>query len=276
MDGKSDVNTGDNDGLTALAAACFSGKIIKASPEANADVNAKERYGHNALVPALPPGNDERERCLIAVGTDPDAASSQGKTALMLKGNPAITRCLVKARDDDNAKNESKGTPLIYAVCNQESHEKARHMIYSSATINAKDRTSAAPLIYASHSSSGTTKLLVENGASDRRGLAWLTAALYTEDNYIKAGAETEAKQPSFTTALMLASQQEGSEENVGALIKKDAPVNAQAWGGITPLILKAALYGKSRTLQPAKADSGITAAQRDTEASREDAQLWT
>lgn len=255
-DGKSDVNAKDNDGPTALAAACFSGKIIKASLEANADVNAKERYGHNALMPALHPGNDERERCLIAAGTDPDAASSQGKTALMLKGNPAITRCLVKARDDVNAKNESKGTPLIYAVCNQESPEKARHMIYSSGT--------------------GTAKLLVENGASDRHGLTWLTAASYAEDNYSKAGTETEAEQPSFATALMLASQQEGSEETVGTLIRKGASVNAQAWGGITPLILKAALHGKSRTLQPAKADSGMTAARRDTEASREDAQLWT
>jgi len=80
--------------------------------EAGADVNAKDKHGHTALMYAE---TAEQTKLLIEAGADVHAKDSDGRTALMWAKTAEQTKLLIEAGADVNAKDKHERTALMRA-----------------------------------------------------------------------------------------------------------------------------------------------------------------
>ena len=86
LEADADVNARDNDGKNALMRAAGNRRArstVKVLLNAGADVNAKSSHGLSALIVAVANGQTEIVRALLDVGTDVNARANDGQTALM-------------------------------------------------------------------------------------------------------------------------------------------------------------------------------------------------
>lgn len=119
-----DVTAKDDEGRTVLmyAARQGDGQVIRTLIGAGVDVNAKDVRGRTALMYAASnPSSSEVIGTLIAKTTDIDTRDIYGQTALMFAtGNghhsPEVTRKMIRAGADVNARADNGITPLIRAA----------------------------------------------------------------------------------------------------------------------------------------------------------------
>ena len=108
---------------------------------AGADVNAKDKDGWTALMPAAGNGHPECVEKLIAHGADVNARSNNGWTALNWAADAGRTECvekLIAHGADVNAKSEDGWTALIEAACCGYT-ECVEKLIAHGADVNAKN-----------------------------------------------------------------------------------------------------------------------------------------
>ncbi len=119
---KVDVNSKNDDGITALALASEGRhvEVVQALLAAGADVNARCRGGYTALMMLLQgtsPKDQNLAQTLIAAGADVNAKAEDGTTALMMAlHNPKVVQTLLAAGADVNAKDKDGNTALMRAL----------------------------------------------------------------------------------------------------------------------------------------------------------------
>lgn len=102
------------------------------------DVNAKNEYGHTALMTAAGHGLIEMVHALLAVGADVNAKNNAGWTTLMKaaqNGHIKMIRTLLDAGADVNAKNNADSTALTLAAYWRHS-EVAHKLVVAGADIH--------------------------------------------------------------------------------------------------------------------------------------------
>jgi ankyrin repeat protein len=135
------VNTKDDDGVTALMAASFAGRlpVLRFLLDRGADVNAVDGTGSSALWYGAA-ANTETVTLLLDKGADPNARGRAGFTPLIVasRSNVAMVRALLAHGADVNGKNRGEQTALMEAARNGQV-EIVRFLIDTGADVNAVD-----------------------------------------------------------------------------------------------------------------------------------------
>jgi ankyrin repeat protein len=148
-----DVNTEDQDGLTALFYAIHLQNldIIKLLIKNGADVNARNKDGNTPLLYFTCP----------KVSIQNTASSYY----ILQQKNIDIVRLLIKNGADVNAQDNNGNTPLLYALF-QGDFKISEFLIKKGADVNVQDKDGNTPLAYAlSMNNRNIIELLLQKGA---------------------------------------------------------------------------------------------------------------
>jgi ankyrin repeat protein len=115
--------------------------LLKGQPDL---VSSKDAAGNTALHWAALGGSAEAVQALLAAKADPNAANSDGDTALHLALNGAVARALLAGGADVNARNKLGRTPLHMAA-DKGRPEVAQALLAGNAEVNAKDNLLETP-----------------------------------------------------------------------------------------------------------------------------------
>ena len=141
---------------------------IKEAIEGRSNVNAKDKNGVTALMCAVRYNKDpEVSRALIQRGADVNAKDNNGATALMASFrdvNPEIPHMLIQGGANVNAKHDNGGTPLLIAAA-KDNAEVLNVLIRAGADINAKSGTSTAMFFATAAGGPDVVSLLLAAGA---------------------------------------------------------------------------------------------------------------
>ena len=219
LDRKSDVNTPQADGATALHWAArwddleMAGMLIRAG----ANARAANRDGATPLFLATENGSAAMSGLLLQAGADPNAPIlSHGETPLMMaarSGSLEAVKMLLDRGAKVNVQEDLRGTTALMWAAEQGHAPVVRLLIERGADVNL------------------TSKVLTPIG---RRGLG------YANSNVIFGAtgrAAPKARTIGGLTALLFAAR-EGAFECVRALVAAHADVSQPAVDGSTPLLV--------------------------------------
>jgi ankyrin repeat protein len=153
IDSKSDPNSAQLDGTTALHWAAFRDDvaIVKQLLTAGADSNAKNRYGVTPLSQACVNGNAEIIRALLAAHADPNAPLPGGETPLMTAsrtGKADAVKALIEAGATVDAKDRKGQTALMWAA-DENNAAAMQALIDAGADIHARLKSGFTPMLFA-------------------------------------------------------------------------------------------------------------------------------
>lgn len=264
-----DVNA-KKSGCTALAMAAARTEratIVRTLLDAGADINSKStctihlrtRKGWTPLMFALSDVDSPHRMAvvnlLLARGADPNLASEDGVTSLMVaaefKDINMMRNLLDRGMDPNRADNKGE-TALMNAAGSEDNIEAVRLLLDRGADPNLADKSGKTALISASISINNvdTIRLLLEKGANPNAkdknswwaedeftALMWAILLRRTEnmEALLDAGVDLHIKSKKGTTALVLAVR-EGRIEVVQALLRRGVKANDEDAIGKTVL----------------------------------------
>ncbi|BAY77232.1 ankyrin [Nostoc linckia NIES-25] len=161
--------------ITSLMLAASKGykNIVQVLVAHQANLQARDCFGRDALCLACINGNLEVVQILIQAGVNINQHDSEGDTPLLMalkNGHIELAKFLIESGADVNAKNNEHHTPLMEAVQKQEHLELIPMLIESGADVNAvsKDGDTAMTLadLFDHHQ---VIELLVKCGVEKRR-----------------------------------------------------------------------------------------------------------
>lgn len=281
LDAGASINAKDKDGKTALLYAVSQdyatpAAVTKTLIAAGANVNEVTASGQTPLMLAAKQRDSlETIQVLLANGAVIDPKDKQGQNALMyaVSGNrdstpdsiSAAVKALIAAKADVNNVDVTGLTPLMLAAKTRDLTTIQLLLNAGARTsINAKDKTGQAALLYATADYYGSApeivKTLVAAGAdvnvADGRSQTPLILAAFghydsspeTVKTLIAAGANVNAVDASKRTALMLASSVKEYKRVIDTLLASGAKafINAKDEDGRTALMYAA--YGNRET----------------------------
>ncbi|CAE7449432.1 unnamed protein product, partial [Symbiodinium necroappetens] len=197
-------------------------------------------------------GSVDKVEKILRRSIDPNAATSDGKTALMLAsqdGYPEIAQLLLEARADMDAADHD-GTTALVAACRDGEEDMICWFLGARADVNKADGNDCTPLVTALQEGQlDIARLLVQAGAGTGPGPQG-NDLLYTECQCSEASLETvrlllEARVDANTetedgmTALAVASEK-GHQEIVEMLLASKADANQTDVYGLTALAMPA------------------------------------
>ena len=145
---------------TVLGAGKTYGEMAAASKELKYD-------GETALMRAADNDHPEIVKMLLAAGANPNAARSDGWTALMQTADPEIVKVLLAAGANPNAATENGNTALIDAGIYGREIEIVKMLLAAGANPNAATKRGHTALIgVAGHDKPEITKILLAAGAN--------------------------------------------------------------------------------------------------------------
>jgi ankyrin repeat protein len=229
LDQRSDVNTPQIDGMTALHWAAYhdDSEIAGWLVRAGASVQAATRYGATPLSLACTNGNGAIVQLLLGAGADPNAPLPGGETPLMTAartGTVAVVQALLVGGARVDGQDERRGqTALMWAAA--EGHTAVvETLVAAGADIRARLPSGLTPLLFAVREGHiGVVRVLLEagadpnetipGGAGPRRGyggrappagasallLAVLNAHFELAAELLEAGADPNANLPGYT-----------------------------------------------------------------------------
>jgi ankyrin repeat protein len=189
------------------------------------------------LVEAVINNDSESTIMLLRRGSDPNATSSTGNSALMYaveKGNIEIMRLLVEAGASVNTTGFNNETPLFIAILNND-FQSAKFLLEQGADPNVKDAYGITPLIYAAATNQyqSADLLLFYNAdetVKDDQGNDPLMAAVTfenidTSDVLLQNGLNPDTQDNDQNTPAIVATQR-GRYDILQLLLDYNANVN--------------------------------------------------
>lgn len=248
---KSNVNTKDKEGNTALIHAFYSfyyttdhsvahpsPVIVKALIAGGANVNDVNSSGQTPLMLAAQVNSLEAVKILLAAGASVEAKDKKGKTVLMYDSlysySPSIEifKTLMAAKADVNATDENGQTPLMFAAYNAP-REIFEMLLEAGAKINAKDKIGRTALMFACSS--------LANYSTTKLDQILIVKAL------MAAGANVNDIDADGQTALIDAIQRDAPLETIKMLLEAGANATSRDKWGQTALIHAAYRFHDSR-----------------------------
>lgn len=169
---KTDVNTPDADGSTALHWAAERDEVAIADLliAAGANVKAKTRYNVSPLSLACMNGSAALVDRLLKAGADPNEISEEGQTALMtasLTGEPDAIELLLETGARVDVAEPYKGQTALMWAAGEGNAAAAEILIAHGASVKAKSKAGFTPLLFAVRNDHpGAVKVLLAHGAN--------------------------------------------------------------------------------------------------------------
>jgi predicted LPLAT superfamily acyltransferase len=173
------VNAKDENGWTSLMGAASSGlaetvEVVRVMLDHGADVNAKSKNDHTALMMAATGGKTNIVKVLLVAGADVNARDKRGSTALMAAaslGYASTVEALLTAGADVNAQDQVGETALMKAAGGVRV-PIVQILLASGADVNAKSKNGSTALTLAKRKGSAeVVKILKNAGATDTEEL---------------------------------------------------------------------------------------------------------
>jgi ankyrin repeat protein len=161
---------------------------------AGVDPNTFGKEGMTPLFWLLGHQNKKAMKALLAAGADPNLKNSEGDSPMYLASGAEDTelmKILLDKGGDPTIKNDV-GEPALFAAIRQKSTENVKILIDYGADINATDRTSTTPVMYAAILNQyHIVHFLLEKGA-DHKHLADgnISLASYVQDGKVNPRLE--------------------------------------------------------------------------------------
>ncbi|XP_076435297.1 uncharacterized protein LOC143275206 [Babylonia areolata] len=267
LQGMTSVNDKDREGRTGLLVACSKGHedIAELYIELGADVNVLAPplkfplFGYRNVFKLRTPLHYACENSMVRTvelliqhQADVTSTTWEGSTALHFAykcpshtASADITRLLLRAGADVNAKDSAGCTPLMWAVTGGHTNT-AKLLMEHGADVNTKDCGGWTPLMRAvTGGHTDTAKLLLEHGADvntkDSAGCTPLMCAveighINTARLLMEHGADINTKDSDGWTPLMWAVRR-GHTDTAKLLMEHGADVNTKDSDGWTPLM---------------------------------------
>ncbi len=161
------------DGCTPLAEAVMLSEnflIVKELLAHGANANLNEAEFGTTLITAAANGFTQILHELLQGGADTSIKNSEGECALSFAacyGHLDCVKALLTAGADPNSRDLDEGTPLLYAVMQQDQHvELVNELLSAGADVNARDKSGMTPLgVAADYAHDDIAILLLRNGA---------------------------------------------------------------------------------------------------------------
>jgi ankyrin repeat protein len=222
--GKTDVNTAEADGTTALHWAAYhdQANIVTQLLAAGAKADLANHYGITPLLLACQNGNEGIVRSLLDAGADANAKQRGGETTLMIAsrtGKPGAVKALLEKGAKIDAQDRTGQTALMWAAA--EGHAEVielliqkgadvKHRLKSGFTaflFAAREGKAAAVRMLLQHGADVHDSIVTENKTGGRDAPNGTSAVLLAMENghfelamdIIKAGADPNDIRSGFT-----------------------------------------------------------------------------
>jgi uncharacterized protein len=210
-----------------------------------ADVRAARADGSTALHFAVHGDDVEAADILLNAGADPQAKTRLGMTPLFLAaqtGNPAMVARLLAAGADPNTVALSNGEMPLMVAARSGNVDTVKLLLDAKANVEAKDtlRGTTALSWAAEQNHAAVVKLLLKAGADPKAASKVVANAQRGGDDDAAddpAAAPANANARGGVTPLMLAVREKGVE-TIDALLDGGAPIDQRAGDGTTALIV--------------------------------------
>jgi ankyrin repeat protein len=256
--------TEDMDDISIVAFNGHSRILKKILDTESVNLNAKDQYGHTALMWAAFLGDDKVVQMLLSKGANVKAQGGFYGTALQaasLGGQDKVVQMLLSKGVNVNAqiKGLSKSFGTALQVASAAGHDKTVQVLLSKgANVNAQSRFHSTALHEASHGGHDkTVQVLLSEGANVNAqdpfyGTALQAASLRGHDKVVQMllskGVKVNAQGVFYGTALQAASFR-GHSKVVQMLLSEGANVNAQG-GRFGNALHAASAGGHEKTVQ--------------------------
>ncbi|MCA9290567.1 MAG: ankyrin repeat domain-containing protein [Phycisphaerales bacterium] len=248
------VRTGENvtqpvtTGVLSAARAGDVAAISKALGEGQ-DIELRDRADQTALSLAAKAGHAEAVNILLNAGADIESRDRVGKTPIMWavqSGNPEAVEALIHAGADVNARDDIGGTAVVWAAAFGDA-TSLKLLLDAGATAELQDNNGMSPLMWAAgFGDAERITLLIRSGANTETAdynqgatpLMWAARTTKNADNIgalVKGGAKLEAVDRLGMTALLAAAQR-GTVDKVKVLVEAGAKLDAKDKKGMTAL----------------------------------------
>ena len=252
MNAGADPNIADNDGYTCLHYVALDGRkeALQAIIAHGAGVNAANKENVTALMTACGKGNTGAINILMTVGANPDIADNDGYTCLHYAADGDCSKEALQAiigyGVDVNARNKENATALMIA-CSKGNTSAINILLNAGADANSADVYGRTLIHYAISTNSKELLQVVIDHSADMNAtnknntialiLACQEGNVDTLNALLNAGADPNIADNDGYTCLHYATDGDGSNEALQAIIYHGGDVNATNKENVTALM---------------------------------------